>query len=92
MFLAGPNVSGSGWSDPGYDDMLADANAETNRLQRMRMLAECERRVLRQMPILPLYYNVLSYLQKPYVHGFDPRRLGLVRFKYVWVDTNWKAS
>ena len=47
-------------------------------------------RLLRDMPILPLYYNVLAYLRKPYVQGFEPRRLGLVRFKYVWLDTNWR--
>jgi ABC-type oligopeptide transport system substrate-binding subunit len=92
MFLAGQNVSGSGWSDPRYDVMLAHANAETNHRERMRKLAACERFVLEQMPVLPLYYNVLSYLRKPYVRGFDPRRLGLVRFKYVWVDTNWRRS
>ena len=92
MFLAGQNVSGSGWSDSQYDVMLAHANTETNRRERMQKLAACERFVLGQMPILPLYYNVLSYLRKPYVHGFDPRRLGLVRFKYVWVDTNWRRS
>jgi oligopeptide transport system substrate-binding protein len=91
-FLAGANVSGAGWSDPRYDAMLADANAETSRDERMRKLADCERRLLRQMPILPLYYNVFSSLRKPYVHGFDPRHLGLVRFKYVWVDTGWRSS
>jgi ABC-type oligopeptide transport system substrate-binding subunit len=92
VFLSGPNVSGAGWSDLRYDAMLAEANAETSRDERMRKLADCERHLLRQMPILPLYHNVLSYLRKPYVRGFDPRRLGLVRFKYVWLDTDWRPS
>jgi oligopeptide transport system substrate-binding protein len=92
VFLAGPNVSGAGWSDLHYDGMLAEANAEIKLDERMRKLANCERYLLRQMPILPLYHNVLSYLRKPYVHGFDPRRLGLVRFKYVSIDTNWRPQ
>jgi ABC-type oligopeptide transport system substrate-binding subunit len=91
-FRSGSNVIGSGWSDPQYDIMLSDANGETNTTRRMRKLADCERRLLRAMPILPLYYNVLAYLRKPYVQGFNPRQLGLVRFKYVWVDTHWSSQ
>jgi ABC-type oligopeptide transport system substrate-binding subunit len=89
-FLSGADVGGSGWTDSQYEAMLAEANPETRTGERMRKLANCERRLLRAMPILPLYYNVLSFLRKPYVQGFDPRRLGLVRFKYVWLDTNWR--
>ena len=37
-------------------------------------------------------YDGLSNLRKPYVRGLDPRRLGLVRFKYVSVDTHWRTS
>jgi len=44
--------------------------------ERMRKLENCERLLLRQMP---------------YVHGFDPHRLGLVPFKHVWIDTGWKS-
>lgn len=93
-FLTGSNmsnISGAGWSDPRYDAMLAEANAATGPDERMRKLADCERHLLRHMPILPLYYNVFSYLRKPYVHGFDPRHLGLVRFKHVWIDTSWRS-
>jgi oligopeptide transport system substrate-binding protein len=91
-FLSAADVGGSGWSDSQYDAMLVEANTETRTGERMRKLAGCERRLLRAMPILPLYYNVLSFLRKPYVQGFDPRRLGLVRFKYVWLDTNWRQQ
>src|SRR5258708_17731397 len=91
-FLAGANVSGAGWSDPRYDAMLTEANAATAPEERMRKLADCERLLFRHVPIFPLYHNIFSYLRKPYVHGFDPRHLGLVRFKYVWIDTSWRSS
>jgi oligopeptide transport system substrate-binding protein len=89
-FLSGPSIIGSGWSDPRYDAMLMDANASVDRGERMRKLADCERLLLRAMPILPLYYNTLSYLQKPYVRGLDPGKVDIVRFKYAWLDTNWR--
>ena len=90
-FVSGPNFIGTGWSDSRYDAMVAEANAAPSS-ERMRKLAESERHLLRAMPILPLYHNVLSYLQKPYVRGWDPRRIGLVRFKYAWIDTKWRPS
>ena len=91
-FLSGPNFTGTGWSDSGYDTKVAEANAAPGNADRLWKLAECERHLLRAMPILPLYHNVLSYLQKPYVRGWEPRRIGLVRFKYAWIDTDWRPS
>jgi oligopeptide transport system substrate-binding protein len=91
-FLSGPSIIGSGWSDHQYDAMLADANAAVDRAGRMRKLGECERLLLRAMPILPLYYNTLSYLQKPYVRGLEPGKVDIVRFKHAWLDTNWRPQ
>jgi hypothetical protein len=51
-------------------------------------LADRERQLLR-VPILPLYHNVLSYLQKRYAPGWEPRR---IRFKYVGIDSNWRPE
>ena len=91
-FLSGPSIIGSGWSDPRYDSMLAAANASADPSERMRKLAHCERFLLRAMPILPLYYNTLTYLQKPYVRGLEPRKVDIMRFKYASIDTNWRPS
>jgi ABC-type oligopeptide transport system substrate-binding subunit len=91
-FLSGPSIIGSGWSDPRYDSMLAAANASANPVDRMRKLADCERFLLRAMPILPLYYNTLTYLQKPYVRGLEPGKVDIVRFKNARIDTNWRPS
>ena len=91
-FVSGPNFTGTGWSDSRYDAMVAEANAAPSSAERMRKLAECEIHLLRAMPILPLYHNVLSYLQKPYVRGWEPRRIGLVRFKYAWIDMSWRPQ
>jgi len=91
-FLSGPSIIGSGWSDPRFDFMLAAANASPDPVERMRKLADCERFILRAMPILPLYYNTLTYLQKPYVRGLEPGKVDIVRFKYASIDTNWRPS
>ena len=91
-FLSGPGVIGTGWNEPAFDVMLSDANAAPSSRERMRGLAQCERLLLRAMPVLPLYCNVQAVLRKPFVRGLSPAKVGSARFKYAWIDTNWRPS
>ena len=54
-------------------------------------LAACEERLLRAMPVLPLFFDSYSYLQKPYVGGLT-REFDAPQFKYTWIDTHWRPS
>ena len=80
------------WIDKKYDAMLARANSTLNSADRMRKLAEVETYLLRQMPLLPIYYDTWLRLQKPYVRGFPLIRPGQPIFKYAWIDTSWRSS
>ena len=80
------------WIDKTFDAMVAEATSVLNPAERMRKLAEVERYLLRQMPLLPVYYDSWLSLQKPYVRGFPQNRLGLPIFKYAWIDNNWRSS
>ena len=83
---------GSGWKDAEFRQMVATANAEPDPAARMRKLAACEERLLRAMPVLPLFFDSYAYLQKPYVKGMRPKLLDLPDYKDVWIDTNWRPS
>jgi oligopeptide transport system substrate-binding protein len=87
-----PTTSGTGWSDPHYNSLLADAKREIDPAARMRKLTDCERVFLQAMPCLPLYDDVWAYLCKPFVKGIagDPFH-GRV-FNDVSIDTNWRPS
>jgi ABC-type oligopeptide transport system substrate-binding subunit len=91
-FLSGPSVIGAGWSESSFDSMLADANAASSSAERLRKLAQCERLLLKAMPVLPLYYNVQAVLKKPFVRGLPAAKVDSVRFKYAWIDTGWRPS
>jgi len=58
----------------------------------LHTLAEVETYLLRQMPLLPIYYDTWLRLQKPYVRGFPLIRPGQPIFKYAWIDTSWRSS
>jgi ABC-type oligopeptide transport system substrate-binding subunit len=83
---------GSGWSDPEFNSGIDRANRAVEPAMRMRALAECEKRLLRAMPVLPLCFDVYTSLQKPYVRGQLGNSLDTPRFSNVWIDTVWRPS
>jgi oligopeptide transport system substrate-binding protein len=85
-------LDGSGWVDPGFNQLLDAANAEFDTTLRMRKLAACEERLLRAMPVLPLFFDSYCYLEKPFVGGMTRNLLGVPQFKTGWIDTNWRTS
>jgi oligopeptide transport system substrate-binding protein len=90
--LSDSGNNSSGWRDSHYDAMLADANSTLDPAERLGKQAECERYVLRAMPLLPLWYNTWSYLQKPFVRGLPPNLLDIRLFKCASIDTNWRPQ
>ena len=58
----------------------------------MQLLADCERRFLHDLPVIPLFFYSWVYLQKPFVKGLSANAIDVHPFKYVWVDTKWRAS
>lgn len=91
-FTTGASANVAGWSDPHYDSLLAMATATLDRATRMERLAECERRLLRAMPFVPLYHDVWAYPQKPFVRGITPNVMDAHPLKYAWIDTSWKPQ
>ena len=92
QFMTGSSYSGTGWSDPKYDLMLNRANELIVPAERMHALASCERYLLAAMPVVPIYFDAWSYLQKPYVHGGGGSPFDTRPFKYTWIDTNWRPA
>jgi oligopeptide transport system substrate-binding protein len=91
-FTSDASANIAGWSDPQYDSMLAQATATLDPTVRMERLAECERRLLRGMPFLPVYHDVWAYPQKPYVRGISPNVMDVHPLKYAWIDTQWRPA
>ena len=59
MFVTGGGNNRTGWSDPQYDKLIADAAAQTDPQKRFDVLREAEKiLVCEQMPICPLYFYV----------------------------------
>jgi len=91
-FAYGSTFSGTGYADAVLDKMLAEADAIADPAERMNRLADCERHVLKTMPIIPIVHNVWRYLEKPFVRGTEGNALDKHPFTYARIDTNWRPS
>jgi hypothetical protein len=44
------------------------------------------------MPIIPIFFDGWAYFEAPYLRGMRPNPFGCPRFKYAWIDTNWRLQ
>lgn len=63
------------YASPRYDALLADAAAEPDPSARLRTLAEAERLLQQDWPVLPIYTYVSKHLVKPRVRGWQDNAL-----------------
>jgi oligopeptide transport system substrate-binding protein len=64
-----------------YDALLARAGTETDASKRRALLEEAERVMLRDQPLIPLYFYVNKHLVKPEVEGWYDNVMNVVYSK-----------
>jgi ABC-type oligopeptide transport system substrate-binding subunit len=82
----------SAWIDPAFDREYARGNAIIDPAARMRALSDCEAKLIRAMPVIPIFHDSWTYLEAPYLRGLKPNPFAAPQFKYAWIDTNWRPS
>ncbi len=70
LLQTGFGINLTGYSNPKYDALLAEATRQPDPAKRRALLEESERVMLADTPVLPLYFYVNKHLVKPYVHGW----------------------
>jgi oligopeptide transport system substrate-binding protein len=60
----------TGYSNPHYDALLAEAIDQSDTTRRRELLEAAERVMLAEHPLLPIYFYVNKHLVKPYVRGW----------------------
>ena len=60
----------TGYSNPRYDALLAEAIDQSDTTRRRELLEAAERVMLAEHPLLPIYFYVNKHLVKPYVRGW----------------------
>lgn len=75
IWQKGDGNNNTGWHQPRYDELMAQSCLEADPVKRMAMLREAEELLLDELPILPIYWYVHSYMLKPSVKNWLPSLL-----------------
>lgn len=76
----------TGWGNAEYDALLFDAARNQNPASRAAQLQKAEALLLKEAPIIPLYYNPHTFLLHPSVKGWHPTLLDHHPYKHVWLE------
>jgi oligopeptide transport system substrate-binding protein len=85
LFYTG-GESGTGWQDPKYIAMLDAANRTLDQKQRYHLLAEAEKYLIDNQPIIPIDSPSVNWMKKPYVKGMYPNPGSLYPWKYIYIE------
>ena len=75
LWRGGGGNNCTGWSSPVCDDALSRARSATSEDERTQALMQAESAVLRDLPVIPLYWSSRTYLKSADVRGWEPRLL-----------------
>jgi oligopeptide transport system substrate-binding protein len=88
MWVTGGGNNQTGWSNPEYDRLIAQAAATVDPQQRLEVFQKAEAILMDEMPIIPVYFYTRVGLRRPEVKGWYPTILDNHPYKYVYLETN----
>jgi len=86
LLRSGFGINLTGYSNPAYDALLAEATRTADTARRRALLEEAERLMLADHPALPLYFYVNKHLVKPYVSGWSDNAMNIHYSKNLRLD------
>jgi oligopeptide transport system substrate-binding protein len=86
MFVTGGENNCTGFANPQYDKLIADAAKEPNKAKRIEILQSAERLLMDEMPIIPIYYYISRNVVRPRVRGFYNNLQDLHPLSAIWID------
>ena len=86
MWLTDGGNNDSDYRNPKYDALIAKAAMETDPRKRLDILAQSERILMDDLPIMPIYTYSLAIMLRPYVKGFYPNIMDQHPLKFVYID------
>ena len=83
LWTTGGGNNFTGWSNPEYDRLIAEASATGDQAARFAAFQKAEAILLAEAPILPVYYYTHGFLIRPSVQGWHPTILDHHPYKHV---------
>jgi peptide/nickel transport system substrate-binding protein len=80
------------YKNPIYDELLKQAQAETEPKKRMELLMKCDQMLIDDAVIMPLYYEENTRLLNIKVRNFDQNPMEVRDFTRVYFDQSNSGS
>lgn len=90
VFLSSSGNNHGNWKSDEYDRLVQASEGELDPAKRIAMMQDAERLLMREMPVLPLYWYTRGVLVKPYVKGFEINFLDRHPWKSLSIDPDWE--
>lgn len=88
MWITDGGNNNTGWGSTEYEELLNQAEDTADPTARYQTLAKAEELMLRDAPIIPMYWATTNYLIRPEVKGWHPLLLNNHPFKHVSLATD----
>jgi oligopeptide transport system substrate-binding protein len=86
LFLSGSDMNHTRYRSEEYDGLMARAGAAAGE-PRMAILQQAEAVLMRDMPVIPLYYYVSRHLVRPRVSGYADNLRDIHLSRYLQLET-----
>jgi oligopeptide transport system substrate-binding protein len=73
-----------GYNNSEFDRLLEKLRRTGNQEERNRLTAKAEGILNSELPLLPMYFYVRSYMLKDFVRGLEPDPMNQYRLHYLW--------
>lgn len=86
LWVTGGGNNMTGWSNPEYDRLIAEAGRTGDQAARFAAFQKAEAILLEEAPILPVYFYTHAFLIRPNVKGWHPTILDHHPYKHVRLE------
>ena len=74
------------YHNPGFDKLYEASLSEKNDSARYKLYQEADQLMIKDAPVVPLWYDMVIWLVQPYVKNFIPNGLNLLELRRVKLD------
>jgi len=87
LFSSDNAYNWTGWRNPEYDRLLAEAARTLEPVARYEVFQQAEKLLLEEAPVAPVYVGAQTYLIHPAVRGWVPAPLVYRRYQFVALES-----
>lgn len=77
----------TGWGSDEYDSLIQKAAGSTREQERFKLYDKAEQILLRELPVIPIYWYIQNYLIDPSVKGWHPNILDRHDYTQIYLES-----